>query len=1011
MIHQTLLRRAVAGRDPVLVDFVEKLASAILMRFATIPALGGSGKAPVLEDICLPPGVPRFPPEALERFSEKHDQSMVTHILNGVFAGMRIAEKLPPGKALNDLEKRLWLLGYVVHDYTKVYGIKVSAGDLPVIRQAITCLGDTLNFSAFLSEWKDYLDDIAFLAQNTQTVEGANLNVREFTGLKTHLRRLEVMRMLSSYADVLVHITSPADVAQRGADNRDRSTNLREKLTILFGAGKAPRLAYHRLTEVRGLISNLINNAVMETLKAQGYESYLFFPNGVVYLAEPGIRAQVDADTLAETVWARIVDIVGNSQNFGVRRAGTGFIPSSALYELTGLPGVLNAGRRKAMGITASHATPRLYGFFTGESVNDVLKRTGSPEQVDAIQAEFVKAKGLPDDVRVDRMGEYLTFLYRTVRDVFKKAPDITPILLNALGLAQEITIEEATRQKGGTYFGWFYVAACYVQAHSGIDDNQIDDLMNDLGERVLSWIGEYGIESRAAATIGDSLKDYIASHIELDSWRRVESDERKTFAEELTRYVENKSKRRPVCSLCSSPYGSVLQETTEIPFINQQYSNKNPLAGTTVIRGVCPVCRIEMILRRVQQPGLVEGNKPIQLYLYPTYFFTSETALVVKSYINELEDLNIFGLINHLRKNGFTAANLINYEGFEHGNGEGHSYTILRPHYSEHDAAGLFSFALRPLGRKPTDTDAWIVPTLYGLALPLLLNIKLVVTPSFVPIFGTGADFRETAVLDAPHGFTRYALGRDRFRVDETDDYLVRLLELYDLHLDVFAEPTNLHWAQINAVAKDVATDPLYVFAYYDRKTRNKRKGGKGKKGGSEQTGKGIPNWDVDRYVEIYQALGGETNMGFIGEIVDAYAQFYQAEYGKLDSAHAVLRPLMTAIETTVESDPQTDRDDLILLVAGAVNDDQIRVREGKADGWDPIWRNVSLGTPQERIVLSRQKIEEFARLFLERVFTGYCHGDRAILRERTNRIRSAARFYYLQNYGRKAKKEDSND
>ena len=1005
MIHQTLLRRAVAGRDPVLVEFVDTVAPAILIHFATVPALGGSGQARVQDDPCLPAGLPGYSLEAMARFSQKHDQSMVTHILNGIFAAMRVAEKLPPTKALNDLEKRLWLLGYVTHDYTKVYGIKVAAGNLPLIRQAIVCLGEKLNFAAFLPNWQDYLDDIVFLAQNTQTVEGANLNTREFTDLRTHPRRLEVMRLLASFADILVHITSPADVVERGADDRDRATNLNTKLKMLFGADKAPRLAYHRLTEVRGLISNLINNTVMDMLKEQGYEPYLFFPNGVVYLADPGIEAHIEADVLPDAAWARVVDIVGNSDTFGVRRAGTGFIPSSALFELTGLTGVFDAGRRKAMGIATSHAMPRLYGFFTGESVNDVVKRVGDPEQVEQVQEEFVRAKGLPDDVRVDRLGEYLTFVYRTVRDAFKKAPDATPLLLDALGLSKVVSAEEATRQKGGTYFGWFYVAARYIQAHGGIDDSQLNDLMCHLAERIPTWIEMLGITGRTSTAISDSLKNYVVSHVEVDGQLRKRANQDAQFAEELNRYIENKHGRRPVCSLCSSSYDNVEQETTEIPFINQQYSNKNPLAGTAVIRGVCPICRVEMILRRVQQPGLEDGNKPIQLYLYPTYFFTPETARAVKDYLNELEDLNIFGLINHLRKNGFTAGNVITYPGFERGDEEGHSYTVLRPTYSEHDAAGLFSFALRPLGKKPTDTDAWIVPVLYGLALPLLLDLKVVVTPSFVPVFGTGADFRETAVLDAPHGFTRHVLGRDRFRVDEVGEYLIRLLELYDLHLDVFAEPTDFHWAQINAIAKDVATDPLYVFAYYDRKARNAKKPKKGKKGDAQQPSKGIPDWDVDRYIEIYRTLGGEPNMGFIGQIVDAYARFYQAEFGKLDSAYAVLRPLMTAIDTTVESDPQTELDDLILLVAGAVNDDQERVRGGQADGFDPIVTNTALGTYPERIAQSRQRIEEFARLFLEKAFFGYCRGDRAILRERTNRIRSAARFHYLQTYSRKTK------
>jgi len=107
MIHQTLLRRAVAGRDPVLVEFVDTVAPAILIHFATVPALGGSGQARVQDDPCLPAGLPGYSLEAMARFSQKHDQSMVTHILNGIFAAMRVAEKLPSTKALNDLEKRL----------------------------------------------------------------------------------------------------------------------------------------------------------------------------------------------------------------------------------------------------------------------------------------------------------------------------------------------------------------------------------------------------------------------------------------------------------------------------------------------------------------------------------------------------------------------------------------------------------------------------------------------------------------------------------------------------------------------------------------------------------------------------------------------------------------------------------------------------------------------------------------------------------------------------------------
>jgi CRISPR-associated protein Csc3 len=996
MIHQELLRHAVIGRPPALVDFVETLAPRLLERFTTITALGGSGRPKPLTDPNLPEGLGRFTEEELSLFSERNpDQSLTAHILNGLFAGLRLAERLPPEKALTNWEQRLWVLGYIVHDYTKVYGIKVMAGQLDVIRKVIYQLGQDLSFETYLPDWLDYLEDIIFLAQNTQKVEGANLNLRDYQ-LKVHPRRLDVLRLLSSYADVLVHIKSPSDVLLQAADGRNTANNLRKTLADLFGAGQSPRLTYHKVSDVRGLLSNLVHNAMMAELKEQGYEPYLFFPNGVVYLANPEVEAKINPEGAANTVWQRVQEIVSESETFGVRRAGTGFIPSSALYELTGQAGVLAAGRRKAMGIASSKAAARLHGFFTGESESDLKRRLGdNAEQVKEAQTQTASKQGLPFDVRVDRLGEFLTMIYRTVRENFKRAPDVRPILLDAVGLGDQLTIEEATRQKGGTYFGWFYAASRYIHTHPGLDDNGVEDVMQDISEDVLAWVEQSGLEARTGKGLAEVVKMYVVAQLEVDGNKpNRNGDLRTTFAYELNRYMIAKAERKPLCSLCSSSYEAVEQEATEVPFVNQQYSNKNPLDVTKLKRGVCPVCRIEMILRLVQQEGVSEDRRPIQLYLYPTYFFTLETERVAKSFLAEMADLNVFALRQHLRTEELSLRTFLHFDGFL-GDPNRPRRGIRTPGYREDEQAGLVFASLIPLGRNPTDTDTWVIPTLLAIGIPLLLDVKVVATPSFVPLFPSGADFRETAVLDSPHAFTNHVWGRVRFRVDELEEALIKLLALYDLHLDVFAEGYDPHWPQLNAVAKDIATDPYYVFGYYERKERGRQGQRRKKKGGRQPTFKGIPSQELERYLEIYNTLGGETDMGIIGKLVDAYAAFYRAR--KLDAAYAVLRPLGTATDVIVKSDPRTGRDDLLLLVAGAVNDDIDRVRADQAEGWIPLKTE---SPEQQWFPLLRQKIEEFSRLCVDDLLYGYCQGDRAMLRERLNRLRSAARFYYLQKY-----------
>src|SRR5436309_194682 len=154
MLIQELFRRVVAGRGQLLQDIATMLVPRILQEFAAIPALGGSGQPsgisdPELEELLTT--IPSFTPEELQIFSTKgFDQSLATHLINGLFAGMFLAERLPEHKTLKSIELQVWALGYTVHDYTKAYGRKVSAGQLAIARQLVSKLGERLAFDCFM---------------------------------------------------------------------------------------------------------------------------------------------------------------------------------------------------------------------------------------------------------------------------------------------------------------------------------------------------------------------------------------------------------------------------------------------------------------------------------------------------------------------------------------------------------------------------------------------------------------------------------------------------------------------------------------------------------------------------------------------------------------------------------------------------------------------------------------------------------------------------------------------
>lgn len=1044
MIHQSLLRRAVADSHPALRDFAETLAPRILLAYSGVPALGGSANVPPGErDPSLPPEAVEYDQETRERFSARlHDQSLSAHLFNGIFSGARAAQLLPEDRALRDEEWRVWILGFVVHDYTKIHGVNIRAEHIALIRPIIEKLGNELDFSAFFPAWRDYLDDIVFLAQNTQTVAGANLNESLYPSLRLRPRRRDTLRMLSSFADVLVHITRPSDVAERDSRGRNTAQNLRTKLGLLFDMGEAPRLAYHQLTEVRGLLSNLLNNALMRALEGQGYQPYLFFPDGVVYLVPPGHTATLDPAPLIDQLWAELgATLAGTSaptdedgaedeqgEEESTEKETEGGMQISrtkdymkvppVLYELLSPQGLIQAGRAAAMRVRAALAAERLGAEIADEQGLDSARLSLKDKKALFAQlgGDYMAAQGLPADPRVDQLAEFLGFLWRRVlREWFPKSDWPTKLLLDTLGLAEEISTARAEAGRSGTPTGWFYVAALFLKRNA-LSPEQLEQKMQEIGTQVLNYLDIYQLSRPQKSRFEGAFRDYAQRCITIDGQPLLPADQQMgRFAQELQQYTERKASNKVVCAMCSSPYEARQQDKSEVLFKPQQYSNKTRLDTSTVVRGICPICALEMMLRQVQQrmrAGTAQDEKPVTVTIYPTYFFTTETAYVIRSFIARLRDLSMTGLIfQQLGRTGFTMDGLASYEDFvadDLENDTKHAYTLQKPSFSERDPASLFFFSMRPAMSKPTDTDAWIVPCFYALALPLLLDVKVVISASFLPLYGSGADFRGTAVMDAPHGFTRYVLPQQELRVNELPKTLMRLLRLYELHLDVFAEPKDMHWGMLNTLAKDVATDPLYVFSYYERKQRKPKDEqakprSKAKAAPAESSGDSIPPFTIRRYLAIYDTLKSKENdpMSFIRKVVDGYAAFYRAE--NLKAAYAVLRPLATAIDVVVDSDPKTSEDDLLLLVAGALNDDQERVRGGQADGFDPIATDKAKGTYPERLALSRQAIEQFAQIFLAEVFTGYCNGDRGILRERANRIRSASRFYYLSRYARR--------
>jgi CRISPR-associated protein Csc3 len=297
-------------------------------------------------------------------------------------------------------------------------------------------------------------------------------------------------------------------------------------------------------------------------------------------------------------------------------------------------------------------------------------------------------------------------------------------------------------------------------------------------------------------------------------------------------------------------------------------------------------------------------------------------------------------------------------------------------------------------------------MPSWLGFALPIILDVKTVVSESPIPPFNDGAEFEETVFLDSAPQAIQALTQRDRFRLDyilegweETGKKypapLNVLTAAYAIHLDVNAKQGkggyDANWGKLVELATDFQTSPLYVFNYLNRWVR--------RQGVDTARIEKIKLYAYafypcfDPYVEYQEDLmsleikSPESPLNHPQKLTELYREFYRANKRYNPKTNAVLKPLDAAKNALLNADLCHQGEALVNVVAAAVFELMKRVRNSNSEGY-AILNNLEL---------ERQKILEFARYFVEEVFEKSFAGDRGRLAGRQiNLIRDTCEFLY---------------
>ncbi len=864
MFFLQFLRNTLPPADRVMHDFVAHMLPRMFALYADASAKGGDQSTNrTINEVTR------------EKFEEKDDQSMVSHLLNGIFPTLNLLTILKEegiGPSFLDDERRVYILSYLMHDIDKILmhnailqGAEsveqIETWGRPQIEKAKTVVGTRLaecGVEQFFPEYTAYLEDITYLVVNTQHKWGTNLHTHGWQ-FRLRERRIAWVRELCTYSDKIAYLV-PAPSAIQLSDDARSLTTILARLSddqLVF--------CYHQLREVRGLLTNVVNTGIVHlfTDNRPGVWSYLFFSDGVVYIKRKALQLTITTEQLVETVQAQLRQICSEV----IKNDAPGF--KFSIQGIAKHPGYYFEF------LTLEEYIQLLIRFTIARTNNDIAT-------IPLGKLHLMQEKGeLPPDLpltfqldgrNIGMVSRFLSVVFNTLLSLLDKQQQelrkqVEQTVIQQLDLVPYWEQSKSIPNKGGVEYRWFWLAACYLQDHPGLaidgEERSLQSVFTLTLARVLQLAGDV-LRGQLPQYYLMHLTRYLDSIVELPLAIRAEG-KLPNFVAELEHYELAKSKKRKLlCTLCNSAYPTEEQADNAVLFQPWVYKNKLSLYAGKNAGGICAICALELMMRQILLKGQLrltgskfEAQKTKYLTIYPNFFFTPETGAIVSGVINQLQAINFFTVRKQLEGRDITIDDLLTLDVFaapapsaQEGprvvdlddddddliDDEGHeeeenaevdsenesaksnerSYIKYRPQ----DFPGLFLFGMRA-GRDDNDTATWAMPAFLALALPLVTGTKVVISEMSLPLFSSGHDFQETVVFDAPHLYLDRLLHARRFRVNQLLAKLRVLASIYRVNIDTYAKQGKPEWKHLSAIARDLETDPLYLFSYLRKQQR----------------------------------------------------------------------------------------------------------------------------------------------------------------------------------------------
>ena len=552
------------------------------------------------------------------QYGAKAGESLYLHITNGIF----VLERLRPILDLDDLEVQLLFSAFSIHDLNKLQEFQDEKRSFNYLANAknVSAVLTNLEMERFFPEWHDYLKDIEVLVR----AHSRHYHTYDETLDQTYDPYSHDRDRLLNYLVPIIRAMDVIDLSKTLEEWAKKVDFLRELNQIL---DVQYQFVYHKVSEQRGILTNLIHNEIAKYLETKrDLLPLLYYPDGVAYLVDRNRDIQITADEIT-TLGNRVVNHIESRTSGEFRK----FIQGSPA-------GIKVDEKCLALGLSFEQIWNEVRNIISErkyaakvDDMNDRCRRrlqdareklegtqpskknpnpAAQVALIDEILAE--DAHLLPPDDAAVRIGELVRTYYIFLnKHCSQTIPDAWKYIYDLLELSVEI--ENPTCRPRYTIFnalsdrGYIIGRDLY---NNGKDFDEIYELIVYDGTSIMET-------ARPASEFG-VLADYVHKYVDFS----FAADRGRNFATNLERYAEGNHVQ---CSTCGAEFETDEWMKPDVPAnIKVQYFSNRLEGGTSrePKRRVCSICRTQYMLDKICY-NVGGSTATFFIHLYPISFFT----------------------------------------------------------------------------------------------------------------------------------------------------------------------------------------------------------------------------------------------------------------------------------------------------------------------------------------------------------------------------------------------------